>query len=247
MDRKAFIVALLVLVALAFVAATCTAEDGMPPSGPEMSGASDPNQAPTTTRPPSAAAPQTAPPASTGQIASQFGQGEPISEDEMLGVGQISGGDAGLVGATGTVGATGFGGVEYWILYNGMWSSGPAGILHGQQTNTVVSNGQAQNIWSYEEYPGGYEVWKYWGYWYPGTYNAWFFGDSNGWHMIAIYGDRSGWSNPIWINVESHSPYYVDGNPHPGFHYEYEGPGGEEEEGWLDNGELSIHETTNTG
>jgi hypothetical protein len=54
---------------------------------------------------------------------------------------------------------------------------------------------------SYERYPNGYEAGQYWGYWYPGYRHAWFGADYKGWHQIAVWGSRSGWSNPIWVYV----------------------------------------------
>ncbi len=71
--------------------------------------------------------------ASTGATATNFCQGEPITESQMMSAGSIEGETSGLVGATGTgaVGVTGFGGINYWVLYNGAWSCGPAAIFHG--------------------------------------------------------------------------------------------------------------------
>lgn len=229
---------------------------GMPlemPSGPISPGGPEAgtDAAPTTTRPKAGAAPTTELAASTGTTASNLGQGEPITESQMMSVGSIKGETSGLVGATGTgvVGATGFGGINYWVLYNGAWSYGPAAIFYGQSTNCVVSNGQNQNIWSYEKYPGGYEVWKYWGRWRPGNYNTWFSGDANGWHLIAIYGDVSGWSNPIWIDVIPHSPYFVGDRSHPdwlgGDGIVISDTGGDIR--FEGSGDVVIHESTNMG
>lgn len=220
------------------------------PSGPTSPGGTDAgtDSAPTTSRPGAGSAPSTTFAASTGATATNLGQGEPISETQMLGAGTLEGEKSGLVGATG-VGGTGFSNINYWALYNGAWSHGPAAIYHGQRTNCIVSNGQSQNIWSYEKYPGGYEVWKYWGYWHSGNYNTWFSGDANGWHLIAIYGDASGWSNPIWISVVPSSPYYVNGQPHPdwlgGNGIVISGTGGDIS--FSGNGNVEIHESTNVG
>jgi len=268
---KRSILAISVLIMAAFVSAALADEmptssgptdlgspyDGMPPeipTGPTTSGGtvSGTNAAPTTTRPVAGSTPTTNLAASTGATASNFGQGEPITESQMMSVGSLGGGtSSGLVGATGTgaVGGTGFGGINYWVLYNGAWSYGPAAIYYGQRTNCVVSNSQSQNIWSYEKYPGGYEVWNYWGFWRPGNYNTWFSGDANGWHLIAIYGDSSGWSNPIWISVVPSSPYYVDGQPHPdwlgGNGIVISGTGGDIS--FSGSGNVEIHESTSMG
>jgi hypothetical protein len=268
-STKRSILAISVLILAAFISAA--QPDEMPPSGgpanfgpdaglpPEMptgptsSGGPDAgtDSAPTTSRPDAGLAPSTTFAASTGATATNLGQGEPISETQMMSAGSIEGESGGLLGATGTgaVGATGFGSINYWVLYNGAWSRGPAAIYHGQRTNCVVSNGQSQNIWSYEKYPGGYEVWKYWGYWHSGNYNTWFSGDANGWHLIAIYGDISGWSNPIWISVVPSSPYYVDDQPHPdwlgGNGIVISGTGGDIS--FSGSGDVEIHESTNLG
>jgi len=94
-----------------------------------------------------------------------------------------------------------YGGLQQWIYYCGRWSYGPAALWLGQQTNTIIRNDQYQRIWSYERYPNGYEDWQYWGYWYPGYHHAWFGADARGWHQIAVWGSRTGWSNSIWVYV----------------------------------------------
>lgn len=95
----------------------------------------------------------------------------------------------------------GYGGLQQWIYYCGSWSYGPAALQFGQRTNTIIKSDQYQRIWSYERYPNGYQQWQYWGYWYPGYHHAWFGADASGWHQIAVWGSRSGWSNPIWVYV----------------------------------------------
>jgi hypothetical protein len=90
----------------------------------------------------------------------------------------------------------------------------PCNHSDGQQTNMLVSVDQA-SIWSYEKYPSGYEVWEQWGYWDPGDYNAWLYADAVGWHLVAIYGETSGWSNAVWIYVEPGSPDVANGGPQP--------------------------------
>ena len=232
MIKNAIVRSVQVFTALILIATVCAAQGDMPPhpdySAPD--GASS-DYAPTATKPQAGAPPQTAPQVSTDHVASDFGQGEPLSQEQVLSAGEFSESDTGLLGATGAVGATGtgFGAIRYWALYDGMWSYGPVALHYGQRTNMIVSNDQPQSIWSYEKYPGGYEVWKHWGYWHSGDYNTWFSGDAMGWHMVAIYGDGSGWSNPIWINVEPCSPYYVNGQPHPTYHGD-----------WLSDNEIDI-------
>ncbi len=91
--------------------------------------------------------------------------------------------------------------------------------------------------------------WEYWGFWRPGNYSTWFSGDVNGWHLIAICGDSSGWGNPIWISVVPYSPYYVDGQPHPnwlgGNGIVISGTGGEID--YQGSGDVEIHESTSVG
>ncbi len=94
-----------------------------------------------------------------------------------------------------------YGGLQQWIYYCGRWTGGPAAFWYGQRTNTIIRNDQYQSIWSYEKYPNGWVDWKYWGYWQPGYHHAWFGADAKGWHQIAVWGSRSGWSNPIWVYV----------------------------------------------
>jgi len=187
----------------------------MPEGVSAAAAATGTDNAPTDTRPQAGAQPQTPPEASTGETASELGQGQPLTEEQVSSFGQIE--ETGAARATGLVGGTAPAGLQYRVLYNGYWSYGPATFSFGQQTNMLVSIDQPQNIWSYEEYPGGYEVWKQWGYWYPGDYNTWFYGDAVGWHLVAIYGESSGWSNAIWIYVSPGSPYMADGNPQPVF------------------------------
>lgn len=121
--------------------------------------------------------------------------------------GRYYGGTGGYYGGTQAYyggyygGYYGYGGIQQWIYYAGRWSYGPAALWFGQRTNTIIKTDQYQRIWSYERYPTGYQDWQYWGYWSPGYHHAWFGADARGWHQIAIWGSRSGWSNPIWVYV----------------------------------------------
>ncbi len=172
--------------------------------------------APTATRP-SGYQPSSAPSASTGSPISHLADGISLSEQE---VSSLPGGWSLLApGGSGSPVASGrpevfqgyyggtqafrrySGGLQHWIYYCGRWTYGPAALWYGQQTNTVIRNDQYQMIWSFERYPSGYEAWQYWGYWYPGYRHAWFGADAKGWHQIAVWGSRSGWSNPIWVYV----------------------------------------------
>lgn len=149
------------------------------------------DSAPTATRPYVGAQPTSIPTVSVAEPISYLDQFQPLSTNEVYG----------LPGGSAISSYSYYSGIRQWIYYGGWWSYGPAALYYGQQTNTIIYNDQSQNIWSYERYPSGYDVWQYWGYWYPGYNHAWFGADAKGWHQIAIWGDRAGWSNAIWVYV----------------------------------------------
>ena len=132
-----------------------------------------------------------------------YGGGQDYYGRYYSGTGGYYGGAGGYYGGTQAYygGYYGYGGIQQWIYYAGGWSYGPAAMWYGQRTNTIIRTDQYQRIWSYERYPNGYEDWHYWGYWSPGYHHAWFGADARGWHQIAVWGSRSGWSNPIWVYV----------------------------------------------
>lgn len=152
-----------------------------------------------------------------GGAASYFGQGASLSELDVRGLpgGEVllssggspapfsSGGSDGLMSYYGGSPAYRryYGGLQHWIYYCGSWSTGPVAFWFGQQTNTIVRNDQPQQIWYYDRYPNRYEQWWYGGYRYPGYIFGYFRADMRGWHQIAVWGSRSGWSNPIWVYV----------------------------------------------
>ncbi len=189
-----------------------------PSTPPGMGGSgSYSDSAPTGTRP-GGYQPVSTPSASTGSPISYLDDGASLSERDVSGLPGGStllapGGSASPLASGGTeafksyYGGTTqayrryYGGLQQWIYYCGRWTYGPAALWYGQQTNTIIRNDQYQRIWSYERYPNGYEAWQYWGYWYPGYHHAWFGADYRGWHQIAVWGSRSGWSNPIWVYV----------------------------------------------
>jgi len=173
---------------------------------------------PTTTRP-EGREPSSTPSASTGSSIPYLEDGAGLSELE---VSRLPGGSSlmapgGLAAPPGSVAGSPVafqsyyggtqpyqryrGGLQQWIYYCGRWTYGPGSLIYGQQTNTIIRNDQYQMLWSYERYPSGYESWQFWGYWYPGYRHAWFGADAQGWHQIAVWGSRSGWSNPIWVYV----------------------------------------------
>ncbi len=92
-------------------------------------------------------------------------------------------------------------GLQIQTWYNGMWTTGPASVFFWRSTSILSNNDQAQTVWSWEGYPSGQQVWKNMGYRMPGYFHGRFTGDSRGWHKLAMWGSRSGWSNVVWIYV----------------------------------------------
>lgn len=92
-------------------------------------------------------------------------------------------------------------GPQLWARYHGAWTSGPASVFFHGWTNMLVNNDQRQRIWSWEKYPGGSQRWSYWGMRMPGYFSGQFIGDTRGWHYLAMWGTRSGWSNVVPVFV----------------------------------------------
>lgn len=71
------------------------------------------------------------------------------------------------------------------------------------------------NIWFYEWYPSGMGVdTQYSGRIFsPGWYKRWFYADVPGWHILQYY--CNGWSNYIYIYVNSYGGYTPNPNPYP--------------------------------
>jgi len=86
-----------------------------------------------------------------------------------------------------------------WALYNGMWTMGPSGVSQFQQMNLIVKNNQWQNLWGYDS--NSFPQWTFWGYMGPGFIPSTFYADTKGWHMCAIWGSVSGFSNTLPIFV----------------------------------------------
>jgi hypothetical protein len=145
--------------------------------------------------------PQYTPSASTGQVASNLGEGQTVSDQQVMMLGGEPTGAKATPGGGNKLMAYYVGGIQQWALYNGQWTNGPTAVNYYGRMNILVDNDQGQYIWSWEQYPNGQEYWKSWGYWSPGYHNTWFLGDAPGWHAIAIWGSQSGWSNVLWIYV----------------------------------------------
>ena len=91
-------------------------------------------------------------------------------------------------------------GLQLWIR-NEAWTLRPAAVRYWRSTSTLTYNDQPQYIWSWELYPKGRQVWKQWGYKNAGYIHGRFTGAMRGWHQLAMWGSKSGWSNSVWILV----------------------------------------------
>jgi hypothetical protein len=92
-------------------------------------------------------------------------------------------------------------GLQVWTRYNGVWTTDSASIFYYRSTSLLSYNDQSQRVWSWERYPNGQVVWHNLGYRMPGYFHGRFIGDAHGWHELAMWGSRAGWSNVVWIYV----------------------------------------------
>jgi hypothetical protein len=92
-------------------------------------------------------------------------------------------------------------GLQIWTRYSGMWTTDPAAVYFWRSTSMLSYGDQSQTVWSWERYPNGQQRWRNWGYRMPGYFHGRFTGDARGWHELAMWGSRSGWSNVVWIYV----------------------------------------------
>jgi hypothetical protein len=139
--------------------------------------------------------PMSTPSASTTQ-ALDYGQGETLTQQEVFASGGMQ--------ASGDMQMRAYAmvtGLQLWVRYNGAWSKDPAAVYYYRSTSMLTNNDQSQYIWSWERYPNGRQQWQNWGYRMPGYIHGQFIGDARGWHQLAMWGSRSGWSNVIWIYV----------------------------------------------
>ena len=193
-----------IYVALAFTiifsAAAYAVEAPFAPSdGPELEFGPDrpdgsiseppPSGEPTSSRPYSGSQPPITPSVSSGDAATQLSEGEALTYSQARSIGGV---DRALSTMPG---------LQVFILYNGAWSMDASGFRLGQRTNLLLNSDQSQWIWSYERYPDGRDEWISIGYVAEGYINGWFEARDPGWHQLAVYGDRSGWSNVLWIYV----------------------------------------------
>jgi hypothetical protein len=144
---------------------------------------------------PQSSEPISAPTASSTK-ALNFGQGETLTQQEVLASGNMEAKGGGQIKAYALIS-----GLQQWVYYNGVWTTDPAAVYYYGSTSMLTYNDQAQNIWSWEKYPNGAQYWQNWGYRMPGYIHSRFLGDAHGWHQLAMWGSQSGWSNVIWIYV----------------------------------------------
>lgn len=90
-------------------------------------------------------------------------------------------------------------GIRMWALYNGIWTTGPSAVMQFQEMNLIVKNDKWQYLWGYDS--NSLPQWTFWGYMGPGFIPSTFYADTKGWHMCAIWGSVSGFSNTLPIYV----------------------------------------------
>ncbi|MDQ1260860.1 MAG: hypothetical protein QG575_41 [Euryarchaeota archaeon] len=92
-------------------------------------------------------------------------------------------------------------GIQIYIRYNNIWYQDPTAYWSNQNTNSIIYIDDSQNIKAYIKYPDGQIIWKDWGFWREGYHAAKIIAGTDGWNQIAIWGERSGWSNVLWIYI----------------------------------------------
>ena len=155
---------------------------------------------------PASSEPLSAPSASTTE-ALNYAEGQSLSLQEVSSSGMMASGNEMMAYGSGTAASGGSmaymstSGLQIWVRYNGRWTTGPASVSFWRSTSILSYNDQSQRIWSWEGYPRGRQVWRDLGYRMPGYFHGRFTGDERGWHRLAMWGSRSGWSNVLWIYV----------------------------------------------
>ncbi len=146
-------------------------------------------------------------PSGSSTEALNYAEGQSLSQQEVSSSGMMASGSEMMASGSGMATADRamafmmVSGSQIWTRYNGMWTTGPASVFFWRSTSILSNNDQAQTIWFWEGYPSGQQVWKNMGYRMPGYFHGRFIGDSRGWHRLAMWGSRSGWSNVVWIYV----------------------------------------------
>jgi len=148
---------------------------------------------------PSSSQPLSAPSGSNTEALS-YAEGQSLSQQEVFSSGMMASG-SGTDSKSRSVSFMMVPGLQTWTRYNGVWTKDPASVFFWRSTSILSNNDQAQTVWSWERYPNGQQSWRNWGYRMPGYFYGRFFGDARGWHQLAMWGSRSGWSNVVWIYV----------------------------------------------
>jgi hypothetical protein len=139
-------------------------------------------------------------PSGSNTEALNFAEGQALSQQEVFSSGMMATG-SGTASADRSMAFMMVSGLQIWTRYNGMWTTDPASVFFWRSTSILSNNDQAQTVWSWERYPNGQQSWRNWGYRMPGYFHGRFIGDARGWHELAMWGSRSGWSNVVWIYV----------------------------------------------
>jgi len=148
---------------------------------------------------PSSSEPLSAPSGSNTE-ALNYAEGQSLSQQEVSSSGMMASG-SGAATADRSMAFMMVSGLQIWTRYNGMWTTDPASVFFWRSTSILSYNDQAQTVWFWEGYPRGRQVWRNLGYRMPGYFHGRFTGDERGWHRLAMWGSRSGWSNVVWIYV----------------------------------------------
>jgi len=130
--------------------------------------------------------PTVMPPASNGDYIPYLYHGKDISPEDI----SVIGGEI----DPGT-------GLQMYIRYNDIWLQDPTAYWSNQNTNSIIYIDDPQSVKAYIKYPDGQFIWKDWGFWREGYHAAKIIAGTEGWNQIAIWGDRSGWSNALWIYI----------------------------------------------
>jgi hypothetical protein len=139
-------------------------------------------------------------PSGSNTEALSYSEGQALSQQEVASSGMMVSG-SGTTSGSRAMAYMMVTGLQIWTRYNGMWTTDPASVFFWRSTSILSNNDQAQTVWSWERYPNGKQIWLNLGYRMPGYFHSRFIGDTRGWHQLAIWGSRSGWSNVVWIYV----------------------------------------------
>ena len=139
-------------------------------------------------------------PSGSNTEALSYSEGQALSQQEVASSGMMASG-SGMASADRSMAFMMVTGLQIWTRYNGMWTTDPASVFFWRSTSILSNNDQAQTVWSWERYPNGQQIWRNLGYRMPGYFHGRFIGDARGWHQLAMWSSRSGWSNVVWIYV----------------------------------------------